>query len=141
MRDRSKSRRAALAAVLATLAVLLSGCSFASDADKASENVSTAADNFEVNRLIVGINLRSGEILFSAEGACSMQRDPDALVVICKESGTPPTFKKHYFGLAEGVTYVSTQLEPVVASVYHTRIILKPQNIVPNLDLSVGHDG
>lgn len=112
----------------------LTGCT--SDADVASKNVSTAAENFEVNRLIVGVNGITDQVLFSVEGRCSITRDGD-LVVICKEG--PNQYKKHYLGLSHNVTYVSTQLEPVDASVYHTRIILKPQNIVPDFDLSVGH--
>ena len=94
-----------------------------------------AADNFEVNRLIVGINGITDKILFSVEGRCSISRDGD-LVVICKEG--PDQFKKHYMGLSHNVTFISTQLEPVTASVYHTRIILKPENMVPNFDLSTG---
>jgi hypothetical protein len=120
--------------VLAALTLVSAGaCSSA--ADTASRNVSTAADNFEVNRLIVGINLRTGENLFSVEGACSITRDGD-LVVICKVG--PDEFKKHFFGLAEGVTYVSTQLGPVVASQYRTRIILRPTTILPDFDLELG---
>lgn len=120
--------------VIAFVGTTAAGCT--SDADRASENVSTAADNFEVNRLIVGINGITGEVLFSVEGACSIKRDGD-LVVICKEG--KDTYKKHYLGLSDNVTFVSTQLEPVQASAYRTRIILKPQNFVPNYDLSVGH--
>jgi hypothetical protein len=133
------SGRARLALVLAALAalVMLGGAACTSAADTASQNVSTAADNFEVNRLIVGINLRTGDTLFSAQGACSITRDGD-LVVICKESANPDTFKKHYFGLAEGVTYVSTQLGPVVANSYNTRIVLRPTTILPDFDLDVG---
>jgi hypothetical protein len=124
-------------AVFLTLAALtlVSAGACSSAADTASRNVSTAADNFEVNRLIVGINLRTGENLFSVEGACSITRDGD-LVVICKVG--PDEFKKHFFGLAEGVTYVSTQLGPVVASQYRTRIILRPTTILPDFDLELG---
>lgn len=121
--------------VLAVTLAALTGCTSA--ADTASQNVSTAADNFEVERLIVGLNLRTGETLFSAQGACSITRDGD-LVVICKEGTNPDVFKKHYFGLAEGVTYVSTQLGPVQAGQFHTRIILRPTTILPDFDLSVG---
>jgi hypothetical protein len=63
-------------------------------------------------------------------------------VVICKESANPDTFKKHYFGLGpaagQGVTYVSTQLGPVEASQYRTRIILRPTTVVPDFDLELG---
>ena len=123
-----------LLGALALTTLALTGCT--SDADVASQNVSTAADNFEVNRLIVGINGITDQVLFSVEGRCSITRDGD-LVVICKEG--PDQYKKHYLGLSHNVTYVSTQLEPIDVSVYHTRIILKPQNIVPDFDLSVGH--
>jgi len=123
--------------VAATLAVAgvvgLAGCT--SDADKASENISTAADNFEVQRLIVGINGITDKVLFSVEGRCSITRDGD-LVVTCKHG--PNDYRKHYLGLSDNVTYVSTQLEGVDASVYHTRIILKPENILPDFDLSTG---
>lgn len=120
-------------AAFAALGVLLAGCQ--SDADVASQNVSVAADNFEVSRLIVGINGITDQVLFSVEGRCSITRDGD-LVVICKEG--PNEYKKHYLGLSHNVTYVSTQLEPIDVSVYHTRIILKPENIIPNFDLSAG---
>jgi hypothetical protein len=107
-----------------------------SDADKASRNLSTAADNFEVNRLIVGINGITDQVLFSVEGRCSITRDGD-LIVTCKEG--PDQFKKHVLGLSHNVTFVSTQLQPIDVSVYHTRIILKPTNIIPDFDMSVGH--
>ncbi|MDI6024498.1 hypothetical protein QBL02_13200 [Leucobacter sp. UT-8R-CII-1-4] len=117
----------------AVLGLVLVGCS--SDAQKASTNLSTAADNFEVQRMIVGINGITDEVLFSVEGRCSMERDGD-LVVTCKHG--EGDYRKHYLGLSDNVTYVSTQLEGIDVSVYHTRIILKPQNILPDFDLSVG---
>lgn len=129
--------------VLAVLALttLLSAGACSSAADTASQNVSTAADNFEVNRRIVGINLRTGETLFLVEGACSLTRDGD-LVVICKTGSNPDTFTKNYFGLGpnggDGVTYVSTQLGPVQANQWRTRIILRPTTVLPDFDLQVG---
>lgn len=121
--------------LLGVVAVLgLSACE--SDASVASKNISTAADNFEVNRLIVGINGITDKVLFSVEGRCSITRDGD-LTVICKEG--PNEYKKHLLGLSDNVTFISTQLDSVDVDVYRTRIILKPENIVPNFDLSVGH--
>lgn len=126
--------RRTVSVLTAAVAVLaLAGCSTA--ASRASDNASVAADNFEVNRLIIGINGITDEVLFSVEGRCSITRDGD-LVVICKEG--PDQYKKHLLGLSHNVTFVSTQLEPIDVSVYNTRIILKPQNIVPDFDLSVG---
>jgi ABC-type Fe3+-hydroxamate transport system substrate-binding protein len=126
-------------AVLAVTLAALTACTSA--ADTASQNVSAAADNFEVNRRIVGINLRTGDTLFLVEGACSITRDVD-LVVICKTGSNPDTFTKNYFGLGpnggDGVTYVSTQLGPVQANQWRTRIILRPTTVLPDFDLQVG---
>ncbi len=121
-----------LAATVA-LAATLVGCSTA--ADTVSRNLSTEADNFQVERLIVGINGITDEVLFSVQGRCSITRDGD-LVVICKEG--PDQYKKHYVGLSQNVTFVSTQLEPVDVDAYRTKIILRPTTIVPDFDLSVG---
>lgn len=49
------------------LAILLTGCS---DADIASQNISKAADNFEISRRIVFYNGITGEYMLSIEGAC-----------------------------------------------------------------------
>lgn len=126
--------RIAISALVATASlVALTGCM--SDADKASENISTAADNFEVQRLIVGINGITDEVIFSVEGRCSITRDGD-LVVTCKHG--EGDFRKHYVGLSDNVTWVSTQLDGIDVSEYHTRIVLKPQNILPDFDLVVG---
>jgi hypothetical protein len=128
-----KSRILAAAAGIALTAVALAGCD--SDSEVASRNISTAADNFEVQRLIVGINGITDTVLFSVEGRCSITRDGD-LVVTCKHG--PDDYRKHHLGLSDNVTFVSTQLEGIDVSVYHTRIILKPENILPGFDLSTG---
>lgn len=126
-------KRTWVAALAVAAGLSLGGC--ASDADKASQNLSTAADNFEVQRLIVGINGITDEVLFSVEGKCSIERDGD-LVVTCKHGDND--YRKHFVGLSDNVTWVSTQLDGVDVSVYHTRIILKPENIIPDFDLSAG---
>lgn len=125
-----------IAAGVATVAALaLTGCE--SDATVASRNLSTAADNFEVQRLIVGVNGITDEVLFSVEGRCSIERDGD-LVVTCMHG--KDDFRKHYLGLSDNVTFVSTQLDGVKVDVYRTRIIFKPENILPNFDLSLSKD-
>lgn len=119
--------------MLGLAALVLTACD--SDADKASRNLSTAADQFEIQRHIVGVNGITDEILFEVEGRCSIERDGD-LVVTCKHG--PEDFRKHFIGLSDNVTFVSTQMEGVDVDVYRTRIILKPENIVPNFDLVTG---
>jgi hypothetical protein len=118
----------ALAAV-----ALLSGCS--SDAKTASENISKAADQFEVQRRIVGVNTRTDKYLFYVEGRCSIERAGD-LIVTCRQG--PNDYRKHYIGQANDVAWVSTQLDGIDVSVYHTRIVVKPEGLIPEIDLQGG---
>jgi hypothetical protein len=114
-----------------TAAVALVGCS---DADMASANLSKAADQFEINRRVVFYNGITGDYILSVEGLCSLGNadDPGQLSVTCKTG--PSAFKKHFLGLSDNVTYFAEQLEPAEASVYHYRVIFKPQTILPDID-------
>lgn len=90
--------------VATALATLLSACS--SDADVASRNLSKAADNFEVNRRVVFYNGITGDYVLSIEGLCSRDNESTdkKLAITCKTG--PGTFKKHFLGLSDNVTYV-----------------------------------
>ena len=131
-----KHLKKTVALVAAAGAVLagLSACS--SDAKVASENLSKAADQFEVQRRIVGVNGITGKYEFYVEGRCSIDPQDRKLVVTCRQG--PNDYRKHYLGLSDNTFYVSTQMEPVDVSVYHTRIVVKPENIIPEIDLQGG---
>ena len=120
----------AIATILAVAA--LAGCS--RDADVASRNLSKAADMFEINRRIVFYNGITGEYMLTIEGLCSLGNHDRAgeLSVTCKTS--PTTFKKHFLGLSDNVTFFVEQMEPSQVSVYHYRVVFKPQIIVPDID-------
>ncbi|WGH21381.1 hypothetical protein SEA_EMOTION_32 [Arthrobacter phage Emotion] len=128
------TRKLAALALVGAAALGLSAC--ANDAAKVSENLSTAADQFEVQRKIVGVNTRSGDYLFYVEGRCSLSDEATRLVVTCKQSESD--YRKHYVGKASEVAWVSTQEAPIDVSEYHTRVIIKPQNVIPDFDLEVG---
>lgn len=134
-------RTTILLALLTALGLFASACT--SDADRASTNLSRAAEQFEVQRHIVGINGITDEILFEVEGRCSIESGntgvANTLEVTCKHG--PDDLRKHFVGLSDNVTYITTQLEGVDVDVYRTRIILKPENIVPNFDLVTGEAG
>lgn len=115
-------------------ALVLAGCS--SDASKVNQNISTAADQFEVQRHIVGINGITDEPAFEVEGRCSIERRSHDLMVTCKHGAND--YRRHHVGLSDNVFYVITQLEDIEVSAYRTRIIIKPENIVPNFDLVTG---
>jgi hypothetical protein len=113
---------------------VLAGCSPSPDADVASRNLSKAADMFEINRRIVFYNGITGEYMLTIEGLCSLGNYDSAgsLSVTCKTG--PTSFKKHFLGLSDNVTYFVEQMEQAQASVYHYRVVFKPQIIVPDID-------
>lgn len=95
---------------LAGLAVAASLAGCMSDAQVASSNLRTAADNFEINRRIVFYNGITGDYILTIEGLCSQDASEGRkLAVTCKTG--PSAFKKHFLGLSDNVTYFSEQLE------------------------------
>ena len=116
-------------AILSTF--LLAGCN--SDATIASKNIATAADNFELQRRVVFYNGFTGEYMLEIEGRCSIDPTTDKLKVTCKHAEND--FRVHTLGLSDNVTYFAEQLKGVDVSVYHTRIVWKPQSIIPNFDV------
>lgn len=113
------------------MALSVSGCS--TDSQVASHNLSKAADMFELNRRIVFYNGITDAYILTIEGRCSITSTSNKLVVTCKTGAT--SFKKHFLGLSDNVTYFAEQLEPANVSVYHYKVIFKPQSIIPNIDL------
>ena len=130
-RKREKEMKNLIIVVL--MAVAVAGCS--SDADVASRNLSKAADMFEINRRIVFYNGITGEYMLSVEGRCSIGSGTStkSVTVTCKHG--PNQYKKHFLGLSDNVTYFAEQIGTADVSVYHYRVIFKPQSIVPNPDL------
>lgn len=108
------------------------------DADVVSANLSKAADQFEVVRRVVFYNGITGEYMLTIEGLCSLGNDDKAgrLSVTCKTGAR--TFKKHFLGLSDNVTFFVEQMEPVEASPFHYRVVFKPQVILPDLDIRAG---
>lgn len=120
--------------LLLLFVVVIAGCS---DADIASQNISTAADQFEIERRIVFYNGITADYILQIEGLCSLGNNdpPGELTVTCKTG--PSSYKKHFLGLSDNVTYFCEQIEPSSADVYHYRVIFKPTTIIPDIDLEI----
>lgn len=133
----NKTRYIVGAAILATLLTAgASGCT--SDADMASENLSTAAEQFEVQRRVTVINSFTDEVVFEVEGRCSIEPTAKQLVAICKHG--EDDFRKHYTGVGDNGIWSAFQLDPVDVDVYHTRLIIKPETVLPDFDLETSAD-
>lgn len=114
------------------LAVLLAGCT---EADVASHNLSKDADYFKINRRIVFINGITDKYLLTVEGRCSLGNSdkPREISVTCKTGEN--TYKKHFVGLSDNVTYVTEQLGDAQVSVYNYKVVFRPETIVPDIDV------
>jgi hypothetical protein len=120
-----------LIAITAAVAAL-AGCS---DADVASANLSKAADQFEITRRVVFYNGITGDYMLTVEGLCSLGNSDKSgqLSITCKVG--PSSYKKHFLGLSDNVTYFVEQLEAKPASVYHYRVVFKPAAIIPDVEV------
>ena len=118
---------------LAGLVLVAGACS--TEAQVASENLSTAADQFEIQRRVVFFNGITDTYLLTIEGRCSIKADTAdiQLEVVCKVGENE--YKKHFLGLSDNVSYFVEQLEGVAVDVYHYRVIFRPESIIPDIDL------
>lgn len=127
-----KIRHVGVGVGVVAAALLFTGCTSASD--RANENLSKAAENFEVPRRIVGINGITDNVLFSVEGFCSYESDGSTFEAICKlPDGSIERTTMH---LSDNVTFVSTQIGGADVDLFRPRVIFRPETIVPNFDLS-----
>lgn len=127
-------KRIIAGAALAASIMVGAGCSD-SDADVVSENLSTAADQFEINRRIVFFNGITDTYMMTIEGRCSIEVDvaDGQLETTCKVSDD--LYKKHFLGLSDNVTYFVEQIDAAEADAYHYRVIFKPETIIPTIDV------
>ena len=45
------------------------------------------------------------------------------------------TYKKHFLGLSDNVSYFVEQLEPIESDSYHYKVVFKPETIVPDIEM------
>ena len=113
-----------------TITMALAACN---PADVASRNLSVAADNFEIMRRVVFYNGITDAYILEVTGFCSIGNDNTSsqFTITCKDA---TGFKKHFLGLSDNVTYFAEQVEAVDVSTYHTRVMWRPQSILPDID-------
>ena len=90
-------------ALCVLLSISVTGCT---ESEKVSNNISKEADNFNVCRKIVMINLRTDTVLYEFEGFCSIKTDnEDNQLEITSEVGDG-VYKKDFIRLSNETTYV-----------------------------------
>lgn len=141
-----KHKIAAIASLAVLATVALTGCAEVtttngqSDADKVQENIALEAEAFQVQRTINVIDGINGDIVFTAEGRCSFEYPGDngRVTAVCKYG--PDEYRSHTFIIGDQDKVIIAQEEAIDVSEYHTKIVIKPQNVIPEFGISVGED-
>lgn len=111
------------------------GLGACTDAQIASQNLSKAADMFEIQRRIIFYNGITDSYMLTIEGNCSINKDREdiQLEVTCKTG--PRDYKKHFLGISDNVTYFVEQIDAAEASIYQYRVVFKPSVIMPAVEV------
>lgn len=122
-------KSATLALILGTLAASLCGCD--TQANRVSYNLSQEADNFNSIRQITVINCLQGDVLFQMTGKCSITADTadnQLEIIVEDENGS---YKKHFIGLSDNVTYVVEDITGNMVDEYHYTLNFNPKMWLP----------
>jgi len=122
-------RKISLLIALVGCLLMLTGCE--SEAEKVSYNLSQQADNFNVVRQLTVINCIEGDVLFQMTGKMSITADTadnQLEVIVEDEDGS---YKKHFIGLSDNVTYVLEDLGENNVSKYKYTLNYNPKMWIP----------
>ncbi|ODR50450.1 hypothetical protein BEI59_15860 [Eisenbergiella tayi] len=110
-------------------AAFLSACG--SEAQRVSYNLSQEADNFNVVRQLTVINCLEGDTLFQMTGKMSIKADTadnQLEIIVENEDGS---YKKHFVGLSDNVTYVVEDLDVNHIEKYKYTLNYNPKMWIP----------
>lgn len=118
-----------LAVIMMAGLLMLTGCQ--SESEKVSYNLSLEADNFNVVRQLTVINCIEGDVLFQMTGKMSITADvaDDQLEVIVEDEDG--SYKKHFIGLSDNVTYVVEDMDVNDVSKYRYTLNYNPKMWIP----------
>ena len=116
------------ALMTAMAVVAFAGCSQAS---RVSSNLSKEANNFNDVRQLTVINCLQGDTLFQMTGKMSIVADTgdnQLEIIVEEEDGT---YKKHFVGLNDNVTYVVEDITAGDVSNYKYTLNFNPKMWIP----------
>ena len=119
----------ACVAALGIVTALMSGCD--TQSDRVSYNISKQADNFNVIRQITVINCIQGDVLFQMTGKMSLNVDEtenQLEITVEDENGS---YKKHFIGLSDNVTYTVEDVTDNYVDNYHYTLNFNPKMWIP----------
>lgn len=115
--------------IIVVVSMMLFGCE--TQAENVSRNLSEEADNFNNIRQLTVINCIKGDTLFQMTGKMSIKKDVSdnqLEVVVELENGT---YKKHFIGLSDNVTYVVEDITSKKVDKYSYTLNFNPKMWIP----------
>lgn len=112
-------------------AILIMDSAGCTEASRVSYNLSQEADNFNDVRQLTVINCLQGDVLFQMTGKMSIHADIEdnqLEIVVEDEDGT---YKKHFVGLSDNVTYVVEDITAGEVSRYKYTLNFNPEMWIP----------
>lgn len=105
------------------------------EADVVSRNISRDADSFNVVRRIMLYNGITESYILQIQGFCSLGNSDKAgeLTVVCKTG--PDSYKKHFLGLSDNVTFFAEQIDHSSVSDSQYKVIFRPVSIIPDVEI------
>ena len=110
------------------LALNLTGCT---EADRVSTNISKQADNFNIVRQLTVINCIQQDVIFQMTGRMSLcvdETENQLEVTVELENGT---YKKHFIGLSDNVSYVCEDVTGTYVDKYKYTLNFNPKMWIP----------
>ncbi len=116
--------------VILCLMLVSVGC-IDNQARKVSYNLSKEADNFNVIRRLVVMNVRDNTIIMQAIGKISITADTadNQLEIIAEVS--PGVYQKNFIGLNPFIVYTIEQCDPIAVSRYGYELEWMPESLIP----------
>lgn len=138
MKLRNKIMASAAAAVVALTA--LTGCS--TQADTVNYNLNQDAESFKLMRDIYAINGITDTVLLHVQGRCSLETSDSflagAVEITCKVE--EDRFKKNFVYLSDNVTFSVEQMDSSDADPFHYVWLVRPETIVPEIDVQTSQN-
>ena len=112
--------------LLIVLVLFFAGCE--TEATRVSYNVSKEADNFNVCREIIVVNVRDNTVLYTLRGYFSLKNEGSNELCVISEVGDG-VYKKDFIYLSEWTTYVCTDLTGAKVDRFHYELNILPQMV------------
>ena len=114
--------------ILICAVVTMTACT---EADRVSDNISREADNFNIRRQLTVINCLKGDVLFQMTGCFSIKADANDSQLEITVRTEDNTYKKHFVGLSDNVTYVVEDVTGKNANPYRYTLNFNPKMWLP----------